>query len=703
MSYSENPESYSIISSYTSIETFHCPTCLEVPLIKIKLKDDQIVVKAKCKCNKQEYEIKKFLRTFGEEFKQKLTCNFCKAMIIENSSNKFYFCKSCYLTYCSNCSYIHEKNNTNDEDHFLIDVETIDLKCGIHEKEFNSYCLTCNINLCEKCYLKHSNHIIKNLSSEKISDDIYPLVSSAYASAQAKILIEDEEQKNLLIENCKNEIDKEDITLLSQENRMENLSILNVIQVIFKMYNKAKEKDILTYPIIENIKNNINFNFEKFVYNKNIDIKKNIINFYDFVKKNIIIKKECDIEDLSEIHRFHIENEKYINIFEDIIKIFPKYEIKNKEDEIETNVLLNFQKCIYYGDYNITKKESEGRGIQINLNKTHYIGFFSNGKKDNIGIYFFKQDKCKYKGFWKNNLMNGYGTYTFSDGSIYEGEWENNKRHGFGILTFPNNEKYLGEFKNGKIEGIGIFYYKNNRTYKGEFLNNTKHGYGIEKIENGEIYEGFWEKGKRNGIGKITFPNDTTYLGNISNNILSGFGIFTDNKNNIQYKGNFIKGSKEGLGYFIYKNGNKYKGYFKNNKKDGFGILYYKNGDKYIGEWTEDKKDGIGEYIYYTGDFYSGRWAQDYKMGIGEFRFASNTAFYMGDWVKDLRHGYGIYRDKKGNVYEGPFVDNFCHGNATYYSIIGDKVDKFECVFVHGEKKNIGLYESSLGYDFEVL
>jgi hypothetical protein len=700
MSYSENPESYSIISSYTSIETFHCPTCLEVPLIKIKLKDDQIVVKAKCKCNKQEYEIKKFLRTFGEEFKQKLTCNFCKAMIIENSSNKFYFCKSCYLTYCSNCSYIHEKNNTNDEEHFLIDVETIDLKCGIHEKEFNSYCLTCNINLCEKCYLKHSNHIIKNLSSEKISDDIYPLVSSAYASAQAKILIEDEEQKNLLIENCKNEIDKEDITLLSQENRMENLSILNVIQVIFKMYNKAKEKDILTYPIIENIKNNINFNFEKFVYNKNIDIKKNIINFYDFVKKNIIIEKECDIEDLSEIHRFHIENEKYINIFEDIIKIFPKYEIKNKEDEIETNVLLNFQKCIYYGDYNITKKECEGRGIQINLNKTHYIGFFSNGKKDNIGIYFFKQDKCQYKGFWKNNLMNGYGTYTFSDGSIYEGEWENNKRHGFGILTFPNNEKYLGEFKNGKIEGIGIFYYKNNRTYKGEFLNNTKHGYGIEKIENGEIYEGFWEKGKRNGIGKITFPNDTTYLGNISNNILSGFGIFTDNKNNIQYKGNFIKGSKEGLGYFIYKNGNKYKGYFKNNKKDGFGILYYKNGDKYIGEWTEDKKDGIGEFTTKTGDFYKGRWVKDYRMGIGEYRFASNCAFYMGDWVKDLRHGYGIYRDKKGNVYEGPFENNFCHGNATYYSFDGSK---FECIFIHGERKNVGTYESLLGNDFEIL
>ena len=399
MSYTENPESFSIISSYTSINSFHCPTCLEVPLIKIKLKEDSIVVKAKCKCNKQEYEIKKFLRTFGEEFKQKLTCNFCKAIINDNSSNQFYFCKSCYLTYCSNCCYIHEKNNTNDEEHYLIDIETIDIKCGIHDKEFDSYCLSCNINLCEKCNIKHSNHLIKSLIIEKIPDNIYTLVSSSYATAQAKILIEDEEQKNLLIDNCKNEIDKEDIRILSQENRMENLSILNVIQVIFKMYNYAKDKNILTYPIIENI------------------------------------------EDLSPIHRFHIEIENYKKIFEEIIKLFPKFEYENKEDEIETNTLLNFQKCIYYGDYNHTKKECEGRGIQINLNKTNYIGFFSKGKKNNIGIYFFKNKKCTYKGYWKNNLMNGYGIYIFSDGTIYEGEWENNKRNGYGILTFPNGEK----------------------------------------------------------------------------------------------------------------------------------------------------------------------------------------------------------------------------------------------------------------------
>ena len=79
-------------------------------------------------------------------------------------------------------------------------------------------------------------------------------------------------------------------------------------------------------------------------------MKKNIINFFDFVKKNIIIKKECDIEDLSPIHRFHIECENYKQIFEQIIKLFPKFEYENKEDEIEINTLLNFQKCIYYGD-----------------------------------------------------------------------------------------------------------------------------------------------------------------------------------------------------------------------------------------------------------------------------------------------------------------------------------------------------------------
>jgi hypothetical protein len=52
---------------------------------------------------------------------------------------------------------------------------------------------------------------------------------------------------------------------------MENLSIVNDIQIIFKMYNNAKDKNILIYSIIENVKNKISFNIEKFTNSRKIN------------------------------------------------------------------------------------------------------------------------------------------------------------------------------------------------------------------------------------------------------------------------------------------------------------------------------------------------------------------------------------------------------------------------------------------------
>jgi hypothetical protein len=52
---------------------------------------------------------------------------------------------------------------------------------------------------------------------------------------------------------------------------MENLSIVNDIQIIFKMYNNAKDKNILIYSIIENVKNKISFKLEKFTNSRKIN------------------------------------------------------------------------------------------------------------------------------------------------------------------------------------------------------------------------------------------------------------------------------------------------------------------------------------------------------------------------------------------------------------------------------------------------
>ena len=41
---------------------------------------------------------------------------------------------------------------------------------------------------------------------------------------------------------------------------------------------------------------------------------------------------------------------------------------------------------------------------------------------------------AKYEGQWKDDLQDGYGIETWSDGSRYEGYYKESKKHGEGIL-----------------------------------------------------------------------------------------------------------------------------------------------------------------------------------------------------------------------------------------------------------------------------
>ena len=81
--------------------------------------------------------------------------------------------------------------------YYLIDIETINIKCRIDDKEFDSYYLICNINISLKCYIKHSNHIIKILFTLKIFDITYTLVSRKWR--KEKILFIDNYNKKSIM------------------------------------------------------------------------------------------------------------------------------------------------------------------------------------------------------------------------------------------------------------------------------------------------------------------------------------------------------------------------------------------------------------------------------------------------------------------------------------------------------------------------
>ena len=53
----------------------------------------------------------------------------------------------------------------------------------------------------------------------------------------------------------------------------------------------------------------------------------------------------------------------------------------------------------------------------------------------------------KYVGEFKNNLFNGYGTYTFASGDKYVGEFKDHEKAWTGNLYLASGDKYVENIK----------------------------------------------------------------------------------------------------------------------------------------------------------------------------------------------------------------------------------------------------------------
>lgn len=203
-----------------------------------------------------------------------------------------------------------------------------------------------------------------------------------------------------------------------------------------------------------------------------------------------------------------------------------------------------------------------------------------------------------YKGEFKNNKIEGFGTLKLPHGNIYKGKWLHYDSSE--ILSFytvqrwytiifehrVNSLGYESEFvktiikteNNNKFDGYGKQYINNQLSYTGQFKNGLREGYGIEHFDNNIIYEGEYKNDKKNGIGKhISKYRD------------------------IYYEGEFKNDKKYGIGKYISKDADIYEGEFRNNMKHGYGIYISKNRYKYQGEYENDKINGNGSFFFKSG------------------------------------------------------------------------------------------------------
>jgi len=93
-----------------------------------------------------------------------------------------------------------------------------------------------------------------------------------------------------------------------------------------------------------------------------------------------------------------------------------------------------------------------GEGTFQYANGDHYSGGWVKGKKQGTGTYFFKSDRTRLVGQWK-------------DGKILSGKW-----------IFPNGTYYIGKFENGKPSGVGNWVFKNGCQLAGSYTQTPKEG-----------------------------------------------------------------------------------------------------------------------------------------------------------------------------------------------------------------------------------
>jgi len=157
------------------------------------------------------------------------------------------------------------------------------------------------------------------------------------------------------------------------------------------------------------------------------------------------------------------------------------------------------------------------------------IGEMKDGNLHGWGVHIFLDGRKLVLGYsskgvfyqatvlWENgatyvgqldNVKNGWGVMTWTDGNRYQGEWKDDKREGNGILIWANGSKYDGEWRSSKIEGKGLHTLPNGDTLNGDWRNGKAHGHCHMILKSiGFESEGEWSNGEPNDEESCIHPS----------------------------------------------------------------------------------------------------------------------------------------------------------------------------------------------------
>ena len=156
----------------------------------------------------------------------------------------------------------------------------------------------------------------------------------------------------------------------------------------------------------------------------------------------------------------------------------------------------------------------------------HYAGEMKDSQMHGRGVLVLP-DGIRAEGDFQNGNLDGFVTYTQTNGASYIGEMKNNEPHGQGRQILPGQHEYFGEFKHGKREGQGTLLLPNGDIYVGEFKNDQAEGSGTLLTAQGASYQGPFQAGKPHGEGVFTAPGGDVTPRRVVDGELDGKLIYT--------------------------------------------------------------------------------------------------------------------------------------------------------------------------------
>ena len=303
--------------------------------------------------------------------------------------NQFYIC-SCGIYLCPECYTSHDKSHKKTE------IENKNFHCLKHDKDYNSYCIDCNHNICDDCTDSHKGHEVLKYVHLKPKEE--------YVDKISKEIERQKEALNKFLDFSRKVVDE----VINEVNNYINNYILIEKSLIRRYKNNSRN-----FQLLQNLRNNKLFYNNTFFNDlivtdmeklNKLDALEKISHLYSKINNAKRDGMKSDLKSNINIPKNEKDNKNEMTITYQIkeigldkkVKLFDSVFVDNNRDKLE--LIINGKKekeLIEY--YRIPNNEKELKVQIVEKKPVTNMSYMFNNCKNLVSVDSKKWDTTNVK------------------------------------------------------------------------------------------------------------------------------------------------------------------------------------------------------------------------------------------------------------------------------------------------------------------